>query len=127
MSNDTALHLEYGSHRSWHALVLGRAGLDLYPKPDGAKIHDAESFSSDLGGSAGNAALAIAKVGAKAGLISALSDDSVGEFVRQRLRHSGVDISLIIITTGNQHTSLALAEVRNEDCEVWSSIESVPC
>jgi len=118
MSNDTALHLEYGSPRSWHVLVLGRAGMDLYPEPDGARIHDAESFSSDLGGSAGNIAVAIAKAGAKVGLISALSDDSVGEFVRQRLQQSGVDISLIITTTGNERTSLALAEIRNEDCEV---------
>jgi len=118
MSNDTALHLEYGSSRSWHALVLGRAGLDLYPEPDGCKIHDAISFSVDLGGSAGNIAVAMSKAGASVSLISALSDDAVGRFVLQRLQAAGVDDSLIINTTGDERTSLALAEVRNTDCEV---------
>ena len=118
MSNAHALQLEYGASRSWHALVLGRAGMDLYPQPDGCKIKDAVSFSSDLGGSAGNIAVAIAKAGARVGLISAISDDAVGQFVRQRLQQAGVDISLTINTTGNERTSLALAEVRNTDCDV---------
>jgi len=118
MSNQTALQLEYDASRSWQALVLGRAGMDLYPEPDGCKIHEAISFSSDLGGSAGNIAVAMAKAGASVSLISALSDDPVGHFVRQRLQVAGVDISLIINTSGNERTSLALAEVRNADCEV---------
>ena len=118
MSNANAIQLDYAVPRTWHALVLGRAGMDLYPEPDGCKIKDADSFSSDLGGSAGNIAVAIAKAGAKVGLISALSDDPVGEFVRQRLQQAGVDISLTINTTGHERTSLALAEVRNSDCDV---------
>jgi 5-dehydro-2-deoxygluconokinase len=118
MSNQTALQLEYGASRSWQALVLGRAGMDLYPEPDGCKIHEAISFSSDLGGSAGNIAVAMAKAGASVSLISALSNDPVGHFVRQRLQAAGVDISLIINTSGNERTSLALAEVRDSNCEV---------
>ena len=118
MSNDTALQLNYGTSRSWQALVLGRAGMDLYPEPDDCKIQDAFSFSSDLGGSAGNIAVAMAKAEATVSLISALSDDAVGHFVRRRLQAAGVDTSLIINTSGNERTSLALAEVRNSDCEV---------
>ena len=82
MSNTSALHLDYNSPRIWHALVLGRAGMDLYPEPDGCKIEDAVSFSSDMGGSGGNIAVAMAKAGGKVGLISALADDAVGNFVR---------------------------------------------
>ena len=118
MSNDTALQLDYGPSRSWQALVLGRAGMDLYPEPDDCKIQEAFSFSSDLGGSAGNIAVAMAKAEASVSLISALSDDAVGHFVRQRLQAAGVDTSLIINTSGNERTSLALAEVRNSECEV---------
>ena len=44
-------------------LSLGRAGLDLYPEPIGTKTSDATSFSADLGGSAGNIAVALAKLG----------------------------------------------------------------
>ena len=118
MSNQQVLHLNYKTRRSFDALVVGRAGLDLYPEPDGGKIKDATSFSSDLGGSAGNIAVAIAKAGSSVGLISAVSNDAVGEFVKQRLQNEAVDISLLTLTHGNERTSLALAEVRHDDCQV---------
>ncbi len=118
MSNSNAIHLNYQTGCKFTALVLGRAGLDLYPQPNGCKIRDALSFSSDLGGSAGNIAVAIARAGANTGLISALSKDAVGDFVRQRLIDAGVDISLITNTVDNERTSLAIAEVSPSDCEV---------
>ena len=40
------------------ALVIGRAGMDIYPVPDGTRIEDAESLVTDVGGSSGNIALA---------------------------------------------------------------------
>lgn len=116
MSNQPKLNQD--PSRYYQALVLGRAGLDLYPVPDGCKTRDAESFSSDVGGSAGNIAVAMARAGARVGLLSGLSQDAVGDFVRNRLQDYGVDTSLITTTTGNERTSLALAEVRREDCEV---------
>ncbi len=118
MSNENALQLAFNSTRTWHALVLGRAGMDLYPEPDDCKIQDALSFSADLGGSAGNIAVAMAKAGANVSLISALSDDAVGSFVHKHLLQAGVDVSLVTSTTGNERTSLALAEVRSSDCDV---------
>ena len=45
--------------KTWHALVLGRAGLDLYPNPDGGKTRNAHGFSADMGGSGGNIAVAM--------------------------------------------------------------------
>ena len=100
------------------ALVLGRAGLDLYPAEDGGKIAEAEAFTSDVGGSAGNIAVAMARLGAAVGLISAVSDDPVGDFVLRRLTASGVDTDSVRRLGGDPRTSLALAEVRSEDCEV---------
>jgi len=118
MSKDSALKLKVDASREYQALVIGRAGMDLYPLPDGAKIKDAESFSTDLGGSAGNISVAISKAEANVALLTALSDDSVGDFVRNRLKLAYVDSRFITTTQGNERTSLALAEVRKEDCEV---------
>lgn len=105
-------------NRPLGALVLGRAGLDLYPAEDGGKIAEAAAFTCDLGGSAGNIAVALARLGAKAGLITALSDDPVGRFVRRRLQAFGVGTGFVSEVSGDPRTSLALAEVRAEDCEV---------
>lgn len=104
--------------RPFGALVLGRAGLDLYPLEDGGKIAEAAGFTSDLGGSAGNIAVALARQEVSVGLLSAVSDDPVGRFVSSRLESFGVDTRFLQTVSGDPRTSLALAEVRAADCEV---------
>lgn len=91
-------------------LVVGRAGMDLYPAPDGTRIETASTFVSDIGGSAGNIAVALARQGCPAGLMTAFSDDAVGRFVLARLNDYGVDTQHCKITKGLERTSLALAE-----------------
>jgi len=92
--------------------------MDLYPTVDGGEIEDAEGFTSDVGGSAGNIAVGLARHGIAVGLISALSGDAVGRFVRRRLATAGVGLDHVATVTGDPRTSLALAEVRDQDCEV---------
>lgn len=99
-------------------IVIGRAGLDLYPEPFGTKIEAATSFRSDVGGSAGNIAVALTRLGSTAGLISPLADDPVGRFTRNVLDRYGVDTSLCRSVGGNHRNTLALAEIRSDDCEV---------
>ena len=118
MSKTQIQHLHYRDNRLWHGLVVGRAGLDLYPQPSGSKTRDAELFTSDVGGSGANIAVAMRRAGGKVGLISALSDDPVGEYVRQQLTNEGIDLKLLQTTSGDERTSLAIAEERSEDCEV---------
>ncbi|MGB0718666.1 MAG: PfkB family carbohydrate kinase, partial [Alphaproteobacteria bacterium] len=60
-------------------VVLGRAGMDLYPEPVGTKTRDAVSFRADLGGSAGNIAVALARLGVRTGLIAPVSADPAGD------------------------------------------------
>lgn len=91
-------------------LVVGRAGMDLYPVPNGTRIETATDFVSDVGGSAGNIAVALVQQGCAAGLITAFSDDAVGRFVLARLRDYGVDTRYCRTTKGIERTSLALAE-----------------
>ena len=118
MSEINIQHLHYQDNRVWSALVVGRAGLDLYPQPVGIKTRDAGLFASDVGGSGANIAVAIKRAGGEVGLISALSDDPVGEYVRQRLKTEGINLQLMQTTYGDERTSLAIAEERSEDCEV---------
>ena len=92
------------------ALVVGRAGMDIYPVPDGTRIEDAESLVTDVGGSSGNIAVTIAKQGCGVMLMAAVSDDGVGRFVTRALTDYGVDTRHCHVTTGLERTSLALAE-----------------
>ena len=100
------------------AITLGRAGMDLYPDPDGTSIEDAQHFFSDLGGAGGNIAIALARQDLRSALVTSFSDDAVGRFVMAGLVRHGVDISRCRLVRGDARTSLALAETRANDCEV---------
>ena len=93
-------------------LVLGRAGMDLYADPPGAEVESATQFFAALGGSAGNIAAGIARLGGRAALLSAVSDDAVGRFVRNALQGYGVDTTHVTTTGGERRTSLAVVETR---------------
>ena len=97
--------------------MLGRAGMDLYADPPGTRVEQSEKFSSALGGSAANIAAAIVKLGGTAALVTAVSDDAVGGYIRNQLRHYGIDAPYVATVGGAARSSLAVVETRNEDCQ----------
>src|SRR6478752_7070772 len=62
----------------FEVLTMGRVGVDLYPLQDNVGLEDVETFSKSVGGSAGNVAIAAAKHGRKAALISRTGPDAFG-------------------------------------------------
>ncbi len=103
--------------RRMAAIVIGRAGLDLYPLPDGSKTEHAGQFAAEIGGSAGNIAVALARQGFPAALLVPLSDDAVGRLVRGHLTRYGVDTSHCRDVGGEHRSSLAICETRRDDSE----------
>jgi len=103
--------------RRFAAIVVGRAGIDLYPVPDGTETESAEQFAAEIGGSAGNIAVALSRQGYRAALLGALSADPVGRFVRIHLARYEVDTSRCRTVSGEYRTSLAICETRREDSE----------
>jgi 5-dehydro-2-deoxygluconokinase len=98
-------------------LVLGRAGMDLYADPPGTVIEDAATFAAHLGGSAANIAVALARQGAQADLLTRVSDDAVGRFCLAQLDHYGVGRGHVGLIRGEHRTSLAVVETRATDCQ----------
>jgi 5-dehydro-2-deoxygluconokinase len=109
------MNLAFDLTRPRAAIVVGRAGMDFYPLPDGTRTEQAEQFAAEVGGSAGNIAVALARQGHAAALLGALSDDSVGRFVRRHLTRFGVDTSHCRAIGGLHRTSVAICETRRED------------
>ena len=91
-------------------LVLGRAGLDIYPTPVNTKTAEVVEFVSALGGSSANIAVALCQLGQKASLVTCVSDDAVGRYVENQLRRYGVDSQLVRRVSGDFRTSLAVVE-----------------
>jgi 5-dehydro-2-deoxygluconokinase len=98
-------------------LVLGRCGMDFYADPPGTLIEEAERFTAALGGSAANIAAGIAKLGGTAALVSVVSNDAVGRYTVNQLRHYGVETQHVRSVGGEARNSLAVVETRNVDCQ----------
>lgn len=98
-------------------LVLGRAGMDLYADPPGSAAETATRFAAALGGSSGNIAAGLARQGFAVSLLTCVSDDSVGRFVRRELEAYGVDTGHVKVLADGSRTSLAVTETRTEDTQ----------
>ena len=98
-------------------LALGRAGLDLYADPPGARVDAARAFFPALGGSAANVAAGIARLGGSAAILTILSNDAVGRFVFNQLADYGVAVDHVRFVGGEARTSLAVVATRNDDTQ----------
>ena len=96
-------------------VVFGRAGMDFFAEPVGAKSEEAEVFHSGLGGSSANIAAGLCKLGQKSALVTSVSNDAIGRFCVNQLRHYGVDARYVKSIDGEYRTSLAIYESRTEN------------
>lgn len=71
-------------------LTIGRIGVDVYPQQVGVGLEDVETFGKYLGGSAANVAVAAARHGRRAALVSGVGEDPFGRFLRRALAGYGV-------------------------------------
>lgn len=79
--------------RPYDVLTMGRVGVDIYPLQTGVGLEDVETFGKFLGGSATNVAVAAAKHGRSAAVITKTGADPFGRFVRRALKELNVDDS----------------------------------
>lgn len=85
-------------------IVVGEAVVDFLPGPDG-------SFRPLPGGSPLNVAVGLARLGAPAAYLWALSSDLFGDLFRRHLEASGVDLSLAV--TVDRPSTLAFVVMRD--------------
>jgi 5-dehydro-2-deoxygluconokinase len=76
-------------------ITMGRVGVDLYPEQIGVSLAEVRTFAKSLGGSATNVAVAAARLGRRAAVITKVGDDGFGTYVRGALRGFGVDESFV--------------------------------
>ena len=76
---------------SFDVITVGRISVDVYPLQVGVGLEDVESFGKFLGGSATNVAVAAARHGHSAAVITATGDDAFGRYLHRALRGFGVD------------------------------------
>jgi 5-dehydro-2-deoxygluconokinase len=95
-------------------ITMGRVGVDLYPEQVGVGLEDVRSFAKSLGGSPTNVAVAAARLGAHAAVITKVGDDAFGNYVRRALEGFGVD-GRWVGTDPELRTPLAFCEIHPPD------------
>ena len=95
---------------SFDVLTMGRVGVDLYPEQTGVALPDVRSFAKSLGGTATNVAVAAARLGAGAAVITKVGDDPFGTYVRRALEGFGVD-ARYVSTHPSLRTPIVFCEI----------------
>ena len=76
-------------------ICLGRAAVDLYGQQVGGRLEDMQTFAKYLGGSSGNLAAGLARLGVRSAMLTRVGDEHMGRFVREALAREGVDVSQV--------------------------------
>jgi 5-dehydro-2-deoxygluconokinase len=91
-------------------LTVGRVSVDLYLEQIGVPLAEVRTFRKMLGGSPTNVAVAAARLGRRAAVVTKVSDDPFGHYVRRALAGFGVDASRVG-THATLRTPLAFCEI----------------
>lgn len=121
--------------KSKKILVIGRAGMDIYPEPPGTKISDVQDFSTHLGGSAANTCVALSKLGVSSDLVTCISDDAIGEYIFKKLEDFNIGSNLCRRVDKKFQTQVAVVETilknnqsilyRNNSCDLQLDKEDI--
>lgn len=87
-------------------LSYGEALVDFLPEAPGKRLRDVELFMKTSGGAPANAAIGIARLGGRVGLLGKVGDDEFGHFLRDHLERESVDIRGVKMT-GEAKTGVA--------------------
>ena len=96
-------------------LLIGRAGIDIYPDPPGSKTEHAKNFVTHLGGSSANMGVQLTKFGGYCSLLTRVSNDALGRLALNQLDFYGVKKDLIKFEDNESRISFAIVESTTKD------------
>ncbi|MEJ7723545.1 MAG: PfkB family carbohydrate kinase, partial [Ilumatobacteraceae bacterium] len=88
--------------RAPELLTVGRVSVDLYADTAGAGYEDEQRFVKSIGGSPTNVAVAAARLGRRAAVLTKVGTDPFGNYVLAKLASLGVDTANV-----GRHAQLA--------------------
>src|SRR5258708_3373704 len=93
---------------------MGRVSVDVYPLQVGVSLREVETFGKYLGGSPTNVAVAAARHGRAAAVITRTGQDPFGEYIHDALKSYHVDDRYVSAVPGLP-TPVAFCEIRPPD------------
>jgi 5-dehydro-2-deoxygluconokinase len=106
--------IPFPANRPIDLACLGRLAVDLYAQQIGCHLEDARSMAKYLGGSSGNLAFGVARLGQKSAMISRVGNEQMGRFLTQSLQAEGCDVSQVQVDP-ERLTALVLLGLKDRD------------
>lgn len=106
--------LTFPAGRPIDLACLGRVAVDLYAEQFGCRLEDATSFSKTLGGSSGNLAFGVARLGLRSAMLSRVGNEQMGRFLIETLEREGCDTSQVQVDP-ERLTALVLLGLKDRD------------
>lgn len=90
------------THDVLDLLAIGRISVDLYAQEPGASFLEPQTFVKSVGGSPTNVAVAAARLGLGAAVVTAVGDDPLGDYAVSRLTDLGVQTRYVAVQRGGR-------------------------
>jgi 5-dehydro-2-deoxygluconokinase len=94
-------------------VLIGRVTLDFNPNELNRTLDKVETFAMYLGGSPGNMAVGINKLGKKVGFIGCVSNDQFGDFVLNYFNERSIDTSQMVRAKNGERIGLTFTEIKS--------------
>ncbi len=94
-------------------LIVGRVTIDLNPLEVNCSLKESVTFKKYVGGSAGNIAIGLTRLGLKTAILTRVSDDQHGQFIIDYLKNENINTSQIVIDK-NAQIGLTFTEILSE-------------
>ena len=105
--------IEFDQSKKRDVVLIGRVTLDFNPNELNRTLDKVETFSMYLGGSPGNMAVGINKLGKKVGFIGCVSDDQFGDFVINYFKERNIDTSQMVRARHGEKMGLTFTEIKS--------------
>lgn len=106
--------LNFPKARSIDIACLGRLAVDLYSEQFGSHLENARSLAKYLGGSSGNVAFGVARLGMRSAMISRVGNEQMGRFLTETLEAEGCNVSQVQVDP-ERLTGLVLLGLKDRD------------
>jgi len=103
--------IEFDQSKKRDLVLIGRVTIDFNPNELNRTLDKVETFSMYLGGSPGNMAVGVNKLGKNVGFIGCVSDDQFGTFILNYFKERNIDVSQMVRAKHGENLGLTFTEI----------------
>jgi 5-dehydro-2-deoxygluconokinase len=103
--------IEFDQSKKRDLVLIGRVTIDFNPNELNRTLDKVETFSMYLGGSPGNMAVGVNKLGKNVGFIGCVSDDQFGTFILNYFKDRNIDVSQMVRAKNGENLGLTFTEI----------------